>query len=120
MKERFKFKCLLPKEEAQNLWRETRRKLGLKLRGLRQEERLRFFDVCDSLGFRVNDLDGLENGEGRLRLDMLLYLCRFYGVRLVLTTEYVSGINLNRDEELEEAEIFRANQPKEEVDDDVK
>ncbi len=99
MKNNFQYKFLMPKEVAQKKWDELRRDIGGEFNGMRREQELNILEVADSLSLPIGTIDDIENGIGKVSLDKILYLCRFYGVVPHLGFRRLDEVNYDRSEE---------------------
>lgn len=113
MNNKFQYRFLLSRDDARKHWLDVRRNLGSWLNETRRNQGLNLVDVADSLSLPITTLDDMESGEGKISLDRLLYVCRFYGVALDISLKTFDGVNYNRDDEHIAAHMFRDNLPKE-------
>ena len=116
MNNKFQYRFLLSRDEAKKHWLDIRRSLGSWLNETRRAQELNLVDVADSLSLPITTLDELESGDGKISLDRLLYVCRFYGVALDISLKTFDDVNYNRDDEHAAAQMFRENRPKEQGD----
>ncbi len=108
----------MSREEALENRAKVRKNIGAYLNEFRRAQGLNLVDVADSVSLPICQLDDFESGSGKLNLDHFSYLCRFYGILIDVHLKEMPGIDYDRRDEHREAQIFRANQPKEA--DDVK
>ena len=114
MNNKFQYRFLLSRDDAKKHWLDVRRDLGAWLNETRRNQGLNLVDVADSLSLPITTLDDMESGDGKISLDRLLYVCRFYGVALNISLKTFDNVNYNRDDEHIVAQMFRENQPRKE------
>jgi len=111
MNETFKFKFLLSRSEARENCREMRHHIGQYIAETRSSQGLSLLDMSDALRLPVTLLDDIEAGFGNIKIEHILYICRFLGLRIHITLCPRVGLDKTcRREEIEAARLFRAEQ----------
>lgn len=115
---KFQYKFLMTRDEAKKHWQQIRKDIGAQLFEFRRNQKLNIEEVSDALSLSVTTLDDFESGEGKISIDRLLYVCRFYGAAPQISLRKIEGLDYDRAAERETARLLRQNRTQEE--DDVK